>query len=314
MNLSAAIKAAIELDVFTAIAEGAATAAAIAEKCRATERGTRILCDFLVIHNFLIKTDGHYSLTQDSAIFLNQHSPAYVGSAVRFLMGPRFLDALQNLTGTIRTGLKDDSPLSSDHPMWVEFARSMAPFVAGCAEEIAAMVDAGGECRVLDLAAGHGLFGIAFAERNPAAQITALDWPHVLDVAWENARHRGVSDRYRVIPGSAFTAEFGGGYDLVLLTNFLHHFDRQTCESILLKVHAALKPGGRAVTLEFVPNPDRVSPPIPAAFSMIMLASTPAGDAYTFAELDRMLLDAGFTHNEPRPLTRSVQHIIISTR
>jgi len=158
------------------------------------------------------------------------------------------------------------------------------------------------------------LFGIAFAQRNPRAQITGLDWPHVLDVAWENARQRGVADRYGVIPGSALQAEYGTGYDLVLITNFLHHFDKHTCESILLKVHAALKPGGRAVTLEFVPNADRVSPPMAAQFPMIMLASTPSGDAYTFAELDAMFLDAGFTQNEILPLTRSVENVIISNR
>jgi ubiquinone/menaquinone biosynthesis C-methylase UbiE len=312
-HISAAMKAAIELDVFTAIAEGAVTAAAIAEKCQATERGTRILCDFLTVHGLLTKTDSHYGLTQDSAIFLNQHSPAYVGSAVRFLLGPAFLDRMQNLTTTIRHGQRDDSALIADHPMWVEFARSMAPFVAGCAEEIAGIADPGGSCRVLDIAAGHGLFGIAFAQRNPQAHITALDWAHVLDVAWENARHRGVSDRYGAIPGSALEAEYGTGYDVVLLTNFLHHFDTKTCEAILRKVRASLKPGGRAVTLEFVPNADRVSPPGVAEFPMIMLSSTPAGDAYTFAELEALFRNAGFAQSELRPLTRSVQQVVIST-
>src|SRR6185369_2508977 len=94
--------------------------------------------------------------------------------------------------------------------------------------------------------------------------------------------------RFETIPGSAFTADFGSGYDLVLLTNFLHHFDVPTNEALLRKVHAALKPGGRAVTLEFVPNEDRVSPPVAAEFSLMMLGNTPAGDAYTFSELDRM--------------------------
>jgi hypothetical protein len=61
------------------------------------------------------------------------------------------------------------------------------------------------------------------------------------------------------------------------------------------KVHAALKPGGRAAIAELVPNPDRVSPPTAAAFSMTMLATTPAGDAYTFAEFEGISKSAGFT-------------------
>jgi ubiquinone/menaquinone biosynthesis C-methylase UbiE len=167
---------------------------------------------------------------------------------------------------------------------------------------------------VLDVAAGHGLYGIAFARQNPRTEVVALDWPGVLEVAKENARAAGVAERYQTIEGSAFEAAFGDGYDLVLLTNFLHHFDPPTCEGLLRKAHAALAEGGRAVTLEFVPNEDRVTPPIPASFSLTMLASTPAGDAYTFAELERMFANAGFTHSELHHLPPSIEPIIISRK
>ena len=96
----------------------------------------------------------------------------------------------------------------------------------------------------------------------------------VLEVAKENAAAAGVADRYRTLPGSAFDVDYGAGYDVMLLTNFLHHFDVPTNEKLLRKVYAALAPGGQAVALEFVPNEDRISPPIAAKFSMIMLANT----------------------------------------
>src|SRR5215510_211867 len=115
--------------------------------------------------------------------------------------------------------------------------------------------------RVLDIAAGHGLYGLAFSKQNPQAEITAVDWPNVLEVAKENAQGAGVADRYHTNPGSDFDVDYGTGYDLVLLTNILHHFDKATCETLLRKVHAALADGGRAATLEFVPNDDRVTPP-----------------------------------------------------
>jgi methylase of polypeptide subunit release factors len=95
------------------------------------------------------------------------------------------------------------------------------------AELMAGLVDPGGKqkLKILDIAAGHGLYGIAFAKRNPQTQIVALDWANVLEVAKENARKAGVLDRYSTIAGSAFDVDFGEGYDLVLLTNFLHHFE-----------------------------------------------------------------------------------------
>src|SRR5260370_36515034 len=118
--------------------------------------------------------------------------------------------------------------------------------------------------------------------------MVAVAWPAVLEVAKETARAAGVSSRYTARAGSAFEADLGEGYDFVLLTNIFHHFDKPTCEKLMRRVHAALKPGGRAITLEFGPNEDRVTPPTAAAFSLIMLANTDAGDAYTFAEYEKM--------------------------
>jgi len=300
---TAAMRAAIELDVFTAIGEGQTTVAEIAQRAGAVERGIRILCDNLTLMGFLTKNSAHYGLAPDAAMFLDRRSPAYMGSAVRFLNAPEILRAYDNLTEAVRKGgtaMSEEGTISPENPIWVEFARSMAPLMMMPAEAIAQIVgaDAGGKCRVLDIAAGHGLFGVTIARHNPQAEIVALDWPAVLEVAKENARKAGVEGRYSTITGNAFEADFGGGFDIVLLTNFLHHFDIPTCESLLKKVHAGLAPGGRAVTLEFVPNDDRVSPPEAAFFSLIMLGSTPHGDAYTFAEYDRMFRNAGFTRNE----------------
>jgi len=207
-----------------------------------------------------------------------------------------------------------EGTVAPENPIWVEFARSMAPLMMIPAEAIAQIVggDTVRKCRVLDIAAGHGLFGITIARHNAQAEIVALDWASVLEVAKENARKAGIESRYATIPGSAFEADFGGGYDIVLLTNFLHHFDIPTCEALLKKVHTALAPGGRAVTLEFVPNDDRVSPPEAAFFSLIMLGSTPHGDAYTFAEFDRMFCNAGFARSEHIRPEQTPESVIVS--
>jgi len=177
--------------------------------------------------------------------------------------------------------------------------------VMPAAQVIAELVAGTGELKVLDIAAGHGFFGIAIAQRNPRAEIVGVDWPSVLAVATEHAQAAGVQDRHRTLPGDAFKVDFPGGFDVALVTNFLHHFDPPTCTKFLKKVHAALKPGGRVALLEFVPNPDRVSPPVPARFSLAMLANTPAGDAYTLAELTQQLEGAGFrnisAHALPTP-------------
>jgi 2-polyprenyl-3-methyl-5-hydroxy-6-metoxy-1,4-benzoquinol methylase len=312
-----ALKAAIELEVFTAIGEGKGTPAEIAQRCQASERGTRILCDFLTIIGFLNKDGNRYNLTQDSAVFLDKRSPAYLGGTIEFMSTEKLTDNFKNFAEAVRKGGSTDDEggtVAPDNPIWVKFARGMAPMIAMPAEMMAKLVDskANRKLKVLDIAAGHGLFGIAFAKNNPQAEIVALDWPRVLEVAQENATQAGVADRYSTLAGSAFEVDFGSGYDLVLLTNFLHHFDQPTCESLLRKVYDALAEDGRAVTLEFVPNEDRISPPDAAAFSVMMLGSTPSGDAYTFTELEKMFANAGFSRSELHPLEPSIQQVVIS--
>jgi SAM-dependent methyltransferase len=296
---SAALRAAIELDLFRAIGEGPGDTVSLARQCAASERGIRILCDYLTVIELLAKQDGHYRHTPTSAAFLDPRSPSCIAATARFLGHPALAEPFLRLAEVVRSGrtvLPGDGSVEAENPIWVEFAHSMAPMMGPMAGPLGAMVLDGlaGPLRVLDIAAGHGLFGIEIAKLHPEAAITALDWAAVLEVADANARKAGVQDRYHLLPGSAFDVEYGGPYDIVLLTNFLHHFDTPTCVGLMRKVRAALKPGGRLASLEFVPNEDRVSPPMAAAFSLTMLASTPAGDAYTYRELEKMYQDAGF--------------------
>ena len=256
---TAALQAAIELDVFTGIGEGARTAQALAGRSRASERGMRILCDYLVVTGLLTKEGDRYGLTPDAAAFLDRRSPACLASIVQFLSDPRLTDGFKDFAAAVRKGgtvLSPEGTLGPDNDLWVNFARNMVPMVAPAAEEIAALIDAGAghKWKVLDIAAGHGMFGVTIARHNPNAGIVALDWLNVLAVARENAQAAGVAARFSTLPGSAFDVDYGAGYHVALLTNFLHHFDIPTNEGLLRKVCAALQPGGRAVTLEFVPN------------------------------------------------------------
>jgi SAM-dependent methyltransferase len=304
---TAALRAGIELDLFRAVGEGAADAATLARRCSASERGMRILCDYLTIMGFLSKKDGVYHHTPTSAVFLDPKSPACVASVARFLGNPTMTDPCFRLAEIVRAGstvLPGDGSVEPENPVWVEFAHSMAPMMAPMAAPLGAVVLQGhsGPVRVLDIAAGHGLFGIEVAKQNPRARIVAVDWAPVLEVAKANARKAGVDGRYETLPGSAFDVDFRGPYDIVLITNFLHHFDAPTCTGFLKKVLAALKPGGRAAALEFVPNEDRVSPPMAAGFSLVMLTTTRSGDAYTFRELESMYKEAGFDRVTASPI------------
>ena len=316
---TAALKAAIELEIFTAIDSGNLTATAIADSTDSSARGVRILCDSLTVLGFLIKSGDAYHLTPSSATFLSKNSPMYIGSITDFITSDYLKRGFDTATEAVRGGgtvVSGEASLDPEAPMWVTFAKAMMPMMFPAAEAISAHIggDSGRTLKVLDIAAGHGIFGVTVAKNFPNSEIHAVDWKNVLEVARENAEKFGVSGRYHTIEGSAFEVDFGEGYDVVLLTNFLHHFDLPTCETILKKINAALKDDGKLFTLEFIPNDDRVSPPQEALFAFVMLAGTPAGDAYTFAELRSMCENAGFGRNEHVPIPPTPQHLVISQK
>jgi ubiquinone/menaquinone biosynthesis C-methylase UbiE len=315
-HATAALRSAIEIEVFTAIAEGNSAPESIAVRAHSSPKGIRILCDYLTVLGFLNKSGSGYSLTSDTALFLDKRSPAYAGTIIQFLLTPELYEAFSQLTGAVKKGgtMLGGGTMEPEHPIWQQFARAMVPLMAMPAEMIAKILGAesGQPWKVLDIAAGHGLFGINIARLNPNAQVTAVDWASVLEIAREHAQAAGVASRLHTMPGSAFDVEFGSGYDVALITNFLHHFDPPTCETLLRKVNAALKPGGRVATLEFVPNADRISPPAPATFALIMLATTAEGDAYTYAELEQMFANAGFSRSELHELPPTAQRLVVS--
>jgi ubiquinone/menaquinone biosynthesis C-methylase UbiE len=312
---TAALKAAVELGLFTAISQGASTATEIAAKCGASARGTRILADFLTILGLLGKESDRYSLSPAAAAFLVADSPAYMGGTLKFLLSDYVVQAFSDLATTVRNGrtiLKGQGTVEPDNEVWREFARAMVPMMMPAAQFLASHAPREGALKVLDIAAGHGMFGIHCALRNPEAQVYALDWPAVLDVADENAKKMGVGDRVHRIEGDAFTVDMGSAYDMVLIPNFLHHFDEPTNVSFLKRVYAALKPGGRVLTLEFVPNEDRVTPANQASFALMMLGTTASGDAFTFSELSRMASAAGFARSEWMDVPQSPERLVIS--
>ena len=311
---SAALKGALDLEIFTHIDDGAATTPEIARRAGASERGVRILCDFLTVRGLLTKNDNAYGLSQNARLFLSKRSPAYLGAMANFLSQSQ--NQFTDVAAAVRKGgtVQAETALEPDHPIWVEFARSMAGLASMIAQDAAGVLRqqlaAAPPAKVLDIAAGHGMYGIAIGKVFPGAVIVGQDWGNVLAVARENAREAGLAERYQTIPGSAFDVDFGPDYDLVLVPNFAHHFDVPTNATLFKKIRAALKPGGRIAIIEFIPDEDRVSPPMAAAFALTMLNATPGGDAYTFAQYQRMLDEAGFSgaalHQFPRAPQRMV--------
>jgi len=312
---TAALTAAIKLDILTLIDAGAATSDALAERTATSSRGIRILCDFLTVIGLLTKQDGAYSVTEPGKRYLDRSSPAWMGSAIEFFAAPEMLRlVLDDPVSYVRRGGSSGlANLAPDHPVWLRFAKAMTPIARLTAKRAAAQLAIGPArppATVLDVAAGHGFYGIELARALPQVVVTAVDWPGVLEFASANARDEGVGQRFHTVAGNAFEVDWGSHFDLVILANFLHHFSPEECVTLLRKVKSSLSPQGRVCAIDFVPDEDRVSPPVQAMFAFWMLATTPGGDAYTLADLDEIARSAGFQGATARPLRPTPQSLI----
>jgi 2-polyprenyl-3-methyl-5-hydroxy-6-metoxy-1,4-benzoquinol methylase len=315
---TAALTAGVKLNIFTTIGSVSRTADALAEATGASTRGVRILCDYLTVIGLLEKSRTEYRLTAVSKRYLDSTSPMAVGDALDFLAAPEMMalvleDPISYVMGGGSAGLANIAP---DNAIWVRFAHAMVPYARVTAKRVAAYLEElpKGVCKVLDVAAGHGLYGIEAARVLPNAVVTAVDWPKVLVAAKERAKAAGLSERYHAVEGSAFEVDWGENFDVVLLPNFLHHFGPQECAGLLRKIRASLSPSGRVLIIEFVPNEDRVSPPLQAMFAFWMLATTPNGDAYTLGDMQKIASEAGFSHVTSRHLAPTPETLVILER
>lgn len=297
------LRTAIELDLFTRIGAGVNTIPALARATGASARGLRMLCDNLAVNQHLAKEGNRYRLSLNSRVYLSRESPACFGSTIRFLASDTYVKAFSELLRSVKRGRGRSSQTN-----WPDYARLMSPLaehVAGFVAETMA-TDLGGPVRVLDVGAGHGLYGLAIAARNPEAEVYALDAAAVLRVAAGNARRAGAGKRFHPIPGNAFRTRFGGPYDAVITANIAHHLEPDANIRLFRKCRAALKPKGKLVLLDFVVNDDRISPRVEAGFALHLFA-TGSCDVYTLAEYQHMLRAAGFgriRRGKPAPYGR----------
>ncbi len=289
--------AAIQLDVFSHIAAGKKTVAAVAKAAGASERGMRMLLDSLTGMQFLRKRDSTYRLSAAARRYLVASAPDYCGA---MLGDDRLWNSWTHLTEVIRNGkaaveCNERKAAESFFPMLVQglhvTSRSLARRLAG---ELLDSRRSGG-LEVLDVACGSGVWGIARAEADRAVRVTAHDFPKVLELTRQYAARHGVEKRFSFLDGDLSEVDFGTRrFDVALLGHIVHSEGADSSRRLFRKVYKALKPGGRIVIIDMLPNDQRTAPPFPLLFALVMLVHTECGDTYTFKEYRSWLRQAGF--------------------
>ena len=148
--------------------------------------------------------------------------------------------------------------------------------------------------RVLDIAAGSGIWGIALAQQSPLVRVTAQDWPEMIPTTKRITQKFGVADRFSYIEGDVLEADFGNGYDIATLGHILHTEGEERSRKLLAKTFRALKAGGIIAIAEWLVNDDRTGPLNGLIFAVNMLVHSERGDTFSFNEIKRWLEEAGF--------------------
>lgn len=311
------IRAALQHRVFDLLDEAPKNVDELAQLTGASTRGLTAILNALVGLQFLARSNGRFSVTPESAAFLVSGRPGYHGAFFTHTLD-QILPKWEQLSETVRTGKPAQAVNQQVQgaQFFANFVEALFPMGSPAARKLGehlGISKMAGPVRVLDLAAGSGVWGIALAQQSPHVQVTAVDWPVVLETTRRVAAKHGVAGRLNTIPGDLLEANFGSGYHVAVLGHILHSEGAHRSRELLRKTFDALAPGGTIVIAEFVPNDERTGPPNALIFAVNMLVNTEEGDTFTFTEMSQWLRQTGFAN--PRQLdVPGPSPLILATR
>jgi ubiquinone/menaquinone biosynthesis C-methylase UbiE len=302
---AAVVRAAIELDCFTAIAEGKTTAASVAESRGGTERSMRILLDAVAVTapKLLRKKGKGYALTPVSRRFLVRSSPGDIRQLMPLFGHRKMWEMFYDLPAAVKAGrsVAETDAHSEGQGFWEDFARATARDAVRKATRMAGLLGRKPQpMTILDLACGSGMYGATLAREFPGGSLTLFDQENVL------AQTRKIVDLpANFVHGDLFRTPFGGPYDLVVASHVFHHFNPADCVALMKKIRESMDPQGRLLIQEFIPDEKRAKNEQALMFAVTMLVWTNEGDAYLRRDYEKWLKQAGFRkvtfHPQPEP-------------
>jgi SAM-dependent methyltransferase len=293
------ISAGVSNKVFDSLEHGAKTSEQIAQETGASARALQILMNALVGLDLLKKDRrGRYSLTQESTAFLLNNKP---GTHAGFFgtIAPQLISRWLQLSEIVREGrpavaVNQETEGTEFFSQLVENIIPMSYPPAQKLAEHLKVSKAKNQLRVLDLAAGSGIWGIALAQKSPHVRATALDWAGMIPTTKRITQRFGVADRFNYVEGDILEADFGSGYDVATLGHILHSEGEERSRQLLNKTFRALKSGGTIAIAEWLVNDARTGPAPSLMFGVQMLVNTEKGDTFSFNEIKSWLEEAGF--------------------
>lgn len=308
------LMSASKLGVFQALAEGPGTAAELAYRLSLDEDSLELLLRALTHSGYLLCRGRTFRLSKLSKRSLIKGGPLELMGYLEWNYTQ--WEMLEHLESLLQTGhgvqFHETMTESAD---WAAYQRAMMELARQEAPVIARRVPVDrGATRLLDIAGSHGLYGAALCRLHPPLRSTVLELPAALEHARSLAETEGIASLVEHRAGNLLTSDFGVDWNVVLLSNILHHFDGATCLGILCRAHAALG-GGGTVAIWDLEAPDRDCAPTASDAGALYFKLCSGATCYSGQQFATWLAEAGFTKvKKMRPPTTPGQVLVVGRR
>jgi ubiquinone/menaquinone biosynthesis C-methylase UbiE len=310
---SAALMAAIELGVFTAISNGAGSFQELADALDIVPTNAERLIVLLCAAGVIEVADGRLRNAEDAERFLVEGKPGYMGPWITFTK-PQW-NEWGRLTEHLR--VKDLKDLGSIGEITTEDARryhaSTFSIGMGAGRRFVRHVDLSNRQKIMDIGGGSGAYCINAANAHAHIKGVVLDLAPVCEVATEYLESNGVADRVSASPCDFTKDPFPEDCDVAIMASNLPMYDRAIIGSVIAKAYQALLPGGEMHLMGEMTNNERTGPWGPAYWGLGQAISDSKGLAHSEADVIGYFRDAGFERVElvdfiPGALSRVVGH------
>lgn len=297
---AAALKAALELDLFTRVAEGYRSLPALLRVTGYNERALRMLLDALANIGLLTKSPFDYALAATAEAFLVRGKPTFCGDA---LLAQLAWEPRSQLAKSVRSG-KPVSALVANGgarsiaaragATWAEWAVVVDEF-AGVWEQFQSEVDKAAPLRALAFGVEAGLRMLSLAKRSEQTRIVVVDAGAAFTPLRNTVEALQVQAQIEWLDGDWLTASLPTEpFALALVDSLTAYYSLEHNIGILHRAYEALQMGGRIVLRAPIADDERRGPGwVPLAGLDILMASA-VGDIYTVTEYRGMLEAAGF--------------------
>jgi (2Fe-2S) ferredoxin/cyclopropane fatty-acyl-phospholipid synthase-like methyltransferase len=292
-QMSRVILSAVELDIFSAVGEGA-NSAEVAKKLDADTLAIERFLNTLVSLDLLQKKQGSYYNTPVSSRYLMES--ARDDSRASLMHTVHLWDRWSTLTECIRKGtsVTYKDMVDREDEWTVPFIAAMHKSATARAPQVLRAIGIDNVGRMLDVGGGSGAYSIAAAKSNESLHAEVFDLPTVIPITKGHIEKAGLSNRVTTRTGDMHKDDFGNGFDLVFISAICHMNNPEENIELFQKSFKALVNGGRVVIQDFILNNDKTSPRTAALFALNMLVGTRAGSSYSEKEYTDWLEKTGF--------------------